>query len=131
MSMSSSFSPRTIILGAAVILESFAVLSVAEHVQLLPIGPIYANFVSVALILLPTLVGFLSRRWEVALLFATLPFWALAVVYLVITRAVWDLDLFGIGALGQRAAAISVLLLVLGFGGWLLRRVIPGLATSG
>lgn len=130
MQLSSSLSPRILGLGAAVLVESFVVVSVAEHIQLLPIGPIYANLVSGALLLLPSLVGFLSRRWEVALVLAALPFWALALVYLFITRAVWDIDLFATGALGQRAAAISVLTLVLGFAGWLLRRVIPGFSTA-
>ncbi len=130
MSQNSSISPRVIVLGVAVLLESLAVLSVAEHIQLLPIGPVYANIISGVLFLLPTLVGFLSKRWEVALLLAGLPFWALAVVYLFIARPAWDLDVFGIAALAERAAAISVLTLALGFAGWLLRRVAPGLATS-
>src|SRR5579871_1630737 len=114
MSQNSPITPRVIGLGVAVLVESLAVLSVAEHVQLLPIGPIYANIISGVLFLLPTLVGFLSERWEVALLLAGLPFWALAVVYLFIARPVWDIDVFGIGALGERAAAVSVLTLALG-----------------
>jgi hypothetical protein len=130
MSQNSPITPRIIGLGVAVLLESLAVVSVAEHIQLLPIGPIYANLISGALFLLPTLVGFLSKRWEVAMLLAGLPFWALAVVYLFVARPVWDIDVFGIGALGERAAAVSVLTLALGFAGWLLRRVTPGLETK-
>lgn len=131
MSQNFPITPRVIGLGVVVLLESLAVVSVAEHIQLLPIGPIYANIISGALFLLPVLVGFLSKRWEVALLLAGLPFWALAVVYLFIARPVWDINVFSIGALAERAAAISVLALTLGFAGWLLRRVTPGLATSG
>jgi hypothetical protein len=131
MSHKQTITPRLIGLGAAVLLESLAVVSVAEHIQLLPIGPAYANIISGVLFLLPMLVGYLSKHWEVALLLAGLPFWALAVVYLFIARPLWDLDVFGIAALAERAAAVSVLTLVLGFAGWLLRRVTPGLATVG
>jgi len=131
MSKHSPITPRVIGLGLAVLAESLVVLSVAEHIQLLPIGPIYANLVSGILFLLPTLIGFLSKRWEVAMLLAGLPFWALAVVYLFIARPVWDIDVFGIGALGERAAAVSVLTLALAFAGWLLRRITPGLSTIG
>ena len=130
MRLKYSITPRIIALGVAVLVESFAVLSVAEHIQLLPIGPIYANIVSVSVYLLPSLIGLLSRRWEVALLLAALPFWALVVAYLIIDRPLWDLDLVAIGALAQRGAGVSVLVLSLGFAGWILRRIIPGLPTG-
>lgn len=125
-----SVTPRVIVLGIAVVLESLAVLSVAEHLELAPLGTFYPNIISVAVFLLPSLVGLLSRRLTVALLLAALPFWALAVVYLVVARPLWDIDLFSIGALAQRAAGVSVLLLTLGLAGWLLRRVIPGLTAT-
>jgi hypothetical protein len=125
-----SVTPRVIILGIAVVLESLAVLSVAEHLELAPLGTFYPNLISVAVFLLPSLVGLLSQRLTVALLLAALPFWALAVVYLVVARPLWDIDLFSIGALAQRAAGVSVLLLALGLAGWLLRRVIPGLKAT-
>lgn len=130
MKFDSSDAPRLIALWAAVIVESFAVLSVALHIELLPLGTLYPNLASVAVFLLPSLVGLLSRRLTAALLLAALPYWALAVVYLTLQRPLWDIDLFAIGALAQRAAGVSVLLLTLGLAGWLLRRVIPGLRTT-
>ncbi len=130
MKLASGVTPRLIVLWATVLVESFVVLSVALHIELVPLGAFYPNLVSVAIFLLPSLVGLLSRRLTVALLLAALPFWALAVVYLVIARPLWDVDLFSIGALAQRGAGVSMLLLALGLAGWLLRRVIPGLQTT-
>jgi len=118
-------------LGVSVILESLAILSVVLHNALLPLGTIYPNVVSVAAIVLPSLVGLLSRRLTVALLLAIAPFWSLGIVYTaIIAQPLWTFDLFSIGALVQRAAGTSVQLLVLGLLGWLVRRLLPGIGAS-
>src|SRR5262249_30355363 len=117
-------------LGVIVILEGLAILSVSAHVEFLPLGTLYPNVVSVAVFLLPSVVGLLSRRLTVALLLAILPLWSLGIVFLARNQPLWNLDLFSIGALAQRAAGTAVLLLVLGLLGWLVRRLLPGLGSS-
>ena len=66
---------RLMLLGLVVVLESLAVLSVVLHTQLFPSGSIYPNIISVAVFVLPALVGLLARRIETAVLLAVLPFW--------------------------------------------------------
>jgi hypothetical protein len=110
-------------LGIAVVLEGAALVSVILNISLLPIR-IYPNIVSVAVFVLPSLVGLLARRLEIAILLALLPFYALAVVYSILFAPVWNVDLFSLGVLVQRVANTSVMLGVLGVIGWLLRRVI-------
>jgi hypothetical protein len=113
-------------LGLAVLLEGGAVVSAVLRSAALPLGIFYPNFISVAVFVLPAIVGLLSRRLEAALLLAVLPFWALALVYVTIYAPVWNVDLFQLGVLASRVGGSSVLLGVLGTLGWLLRRVLRG-----
>jgi hypothetical protein len=114
---------RLIALGIAVVLEGAALLSVILNITFVPIK-VYPSIVSVAVIVLPSIVGLLARRLEVAILLALLPFYTLAVVYSLLFQPVWNVDLFTLGVLVQRVANTSVLLGVLAVIGWLLRRVI-------
>lgn len=113
-------------LGVAVLLEGGAVVSAVLRSAALPLGIFYPNFISVAVLVLPAIVGLLSRRLEVALLLAVLPFAALALVYVAIYAPVWNVDLFQLGVLASRVGGSSVLLGVLGTLGWLLQRVLRG-----
>lgn len=122
MNMEQGQLARLVALGVTVLLEGFAVLSVVLQVAFFPLG-IYPNIVSVAVFVLPSLVGLLSRRLEVALLLAVAPFWTLAVIYLAIFKPVWDLDLLQLGVLASRVASLTILLGALGALGWLVRRV--------
>ena len=116
---------RFVILGVAVILEGIAVISVVMGIALVP-GALYGNVISVAVFVLPGVIGLLSRRLEVAILLAVLPFWALAVVFLAIDAPLWNVDLYSIGLIANRAAGPSVMLVVLASLGWLLRRLLFG-----
>jgi hypothetical protein len=114
---------RLIALGIAVLLEGVALLSVILNITFVPIK-VYPSIASVAVFVLPSIVGLLARRLEVAILLSLLPFYTLAVVYSLLFQPVWNVDLFTLGVLVQRVANTSVLLGVLGVMGWLLRRVI-------
>jgi hypothetical protein len=114
--------PRLITLVVALLLESVSLLSVILNIALFP-GQIYANVASVAVFVLPSLVGLLSKRIEVALVLSVLPFWVLAVVYLAGFAPLWNVDLVTIGVLVQRAANTTLMLGLLGGFGWLVRRV--------
>ena len=116
---------RFVILGVAVILEGIAVISVVMGIALVP-GALYGNVISVAVFVLPGIIGLLSRRLEAAILLAVMPFWALAVVFLAIGAPLWNVDLYSIGLIANRAAGPSVMLIVLALLGWLLRRLIFG-----
>jgi hypothetical protein len=91
---------------------------------------IYPNVVSVAVFVLPSLVGLLSRRLATALLFGILPFWALAVVYLAVFAPIYVIDLIQLGVLAERVAATSILLALLAALGWVLRSVLFPQTTS-
>jgi hypothetical protein len=124
---------RLVALGAAVLLEAVALLSVVLQSAILPptLGSgIYPNVVSVAVFVLPSLVGLLSRRLATALLFGILPFWALAVVYLAIFAPIYVIDLIQLGVLAERVAATSILLALLAALGWVLRSVLFPQTTS-
>jgi hypothetical protein len=114
---------RLIALGIAVVLEGVALLSVILNITFVPIK-VYASIVSVAVFVLPSIVGLLTRRLEVAILLALLPFYTLAMVYSILFQPVWNVDLFTLGVLVQRVANTTVLLGALAVIGWLLRRVI-------
>jgi hypothetical protein len=121
---------RLVLLGAAVLLEGVAVVSVVLTIAFLPAATVYPRVISVAIIILPSLIGLLSRRMEVAILLAVLPFWVLAIVYSVIYIPLWTLDLIQVGVLVNRVAGASFLVGALGYIGWLLRRVLLGTTTS-
>ncbi len=114
---------RLILLNLAVLLEGAAVLSVVQHIAFLPLGPAYQNIVSVAVFVLPSVIGLLSRRFEVAILLAVLPMWLLALISLALYAPVWTVDAFTLGVQVGRTAGVTVLLGSLGFLGWLLRRI--------
>lgn len=117
-------------LGVAVILEGVALLSVLLHSQFFVLGTFYPGFISLSVFVLPSIVGALSRRLEVAIVLALLPFWITAVVYLVSRAPIWDVDLVQLGVLAERVASTSVLLGVLGAFGWLIQRIVTGRAVS-
>src|SRR5579863_6841129 len=117
---------RLIALGVAVVLEGAAVLSVVLRATLLPLGIFYPPVISVAIFILPTIVGLLTRRFEAAVLAAVLPMWLLGVVYLAIRQPVWNIDLYDLGILAGRVASFTVLLGALATLGWFLRRIIRG-----
>ena len=121
---------RLIALDLAVLLESTALLSVILRIGLLPIGTVYGNIVSVAVFVLPTVVGLLARRFEAAILLAVLPFWLIAVVYLARYAPPWNVDLFSLGPLAGRVADLTLLLGGLGYLGWLLRRALFGAKST-
>jgi hypothetical protein len=118
-------------LGVLVLLEGLALVSAILHISLLPLPEsAYAPVVSVAVFVLPSAVGLLSRRLEAALLLAAVPFWALGAVYLTLRAPIWELGLVQLGILIERAASATILLGILSLLGWLLRRVIPGTRTG-
>lgn len=117
---------RLLALGVIVVLESLAVLSVVLHAQFFPSGSVYPNIISVAVFVLPALVGLLSRRIESAVLLAVLPFWLMGVIYLAVYAPVWNVDLFSLGVLVSRVAGATVFLGSFGVLGWLVRRVFVG-----
>ncbi|HEV7126472.1 MAG TPA: hypothetical protein VGN32_03405 [Ktedonobacterales bacterium] len=121
---------RLVGLGVAVLLEAGAVLSVVLRAAFLPLGGLYPPVISVAIFVLPAIVGLLTRRFEVAVLLAVLPFWTLAIVYLAIRQPVWNIDLYSLGILASRVAGFTFLLGALGTLGWFLRRVIRGTTIS-
>lgn len=115
--------PRLIALVVALLLESLVLPSVILNIALFP-GQIYANVASVAVFVLPSLVGLLSKRIEVALVLSVLPFWVLAAVYLAGFAPLWNVDLVTIGVLVQRVANATLMLGLLGGFGWLVRRAL-------
>jgi hypothetical protein len=119
---------RLWILGAVVLLEGGAVLSVVLNTQFFALGAIYPNVVSGAFFLLPSVVGLLARRWEVGVVLAVLPFWITAFVYLVAFGSIFNIDLFQLGVLAGRVSGMAVLLGALGFFGALIRRIFTGQA---
>ncbi len=114
---------RLIVLGVLVILEGLALVSTVLNVVFLPLGVIYPNVASVAILILPIIIGVVSRRWEVAIVLTVLPFVVLAVVYTTIYAPVWNIDLFQLGVLAGRVAGAIFLLGGLGWFGYLLRRI--------
>jgi hypothetical protein len=120
---------RLLLLGATVLLEGGAILSVVLNTQFFALGTLYPNVVSGALFLLPSIVGLLARRWEVGVVLAVLPFWITTLVYLVAFGFIFNIDLFQLGVLAGRVAGMVVLLGALGFFGALIRRIITGYAN--
>lgn len=118
--------PRLIALGVAVLLESAALLSVILNIALLP-GPLYPNIASIAAYLLPIVVGLLTKRLDVALLLAVLPFITLTAIYLARFAPLWTVDLVQLSVLVQRAANLILMLGLLSAFGWLVRRVVSRL----
>jgi hypothetical protein len=121
---------RLIVLGVLVILEGLAMVSTVLNVVFLPFGVVYPSFVSVAILILPILVGLVSQRFAVAVVLTVLPLLVLAVVYTAVFAPVWNIDLFYLGTLAGRVAGGIFLLGGLGYFGWLLRRIFLRGSTS-
>jgi hypothetical protein len=117
-------------LAVVVLLEGAAVLSVVLRASLLPIGVFYAPVVSVAVFVLPSVVGLLTRRFEAAVLAAVVPFWILSTIYLAVYQPVWNIDLYDLGILASRVAGFTFLLGALATLGWFVRRLITGRAIT-
>ncbi len=114
---------RLIGLGLLVLLEGLAVISTVLNLVFLPIGPVYPNVASVAVLILPAIVGAFSRRLDVAIVLAVTPFFVLALVYTTVYAPVWNIDLFQLGVLAGRVAGGAVLFGGLGAFGWLVRNI--------
>lgn len=121
---------RLIVLGVVVILEGLAMLSTMLNIVLLPLGVAYPSVTSVAILILPIIIGLIAQRFEVAIVLTVLPFIVLAVIYTTIYAPVWNIDLFQLGTLAGRVAGAAFLLGGLGYFGWLLRRIFVRAASS-
>ena len=113
---------RLIALVVLTLLEGVALLSVALRIVLLPLGDAYPRIVSAVVVLVPILVGLLSRRWEAAVLLGVLPFWVMGIIYQLIYVPVWNLDLLSIGNILSPFVSVSAFALGLSYLGWVLRR---------
>jgi hypothetical protein len=113
---------RLVVLGVVVLLEGLAVLSLVLKQQFFSLGGIYANVISVAVFVLPLLIGVLSRRLTGAIFLATLPFLISSIIYLGFFGDPYNIDLFQLGVLAGRVAAIGILLALLGTLGWIARK---------
>ncbi|MGZ3675884.1 MAG: hypothetical protein ACXVCO_16385 [Ktedonobacterales bacterium] len=114
---------RLVALGALVILEGLAVVSTVLNLVFLPLGPVYPNIASVSILIIPTIVGAVSRRLEVAIVLAVTPFFVLALVYTTVYAPVWNIDLFQLGVLAGRVAGAVFLMGGLGAFGWMVRGI--------
>jgi hypothetical protein len=113
---------RLVALGVAVLLEGLAVLSLIFKFQFFSLGGIYANVISVAVFVLPFVVGLLSHRLTGGIFLATLPFLISSAIYLGFFGDPFNIDLFQLGVLAGRVAAIGILLAFLATLGWIARR---------
>jgi hypothetical protein len=116
--------------GVLVVLEGLVVVSTVLNIVLLPLGTVYPNIASVAILVLPVIIGALSLRVEVAVALTVLPFFVLAVVYAAAFAPVWNVDLFQLGVQAGRVAGTAFLLGGLGALGWMFRRVFTGNSQS-
>jgi len=122
---------RMVGIGILALLEGVVMLSVVTRAQFVPNISIYPNVVSLLVVLLPILVGFLARRWEAAIVTALLPLLVGTLVYLARLAPAWYTDLFTLGIEIERVAGSIVLVGALGFFGWLLRRAVLGAEATG
>lgn len=118
--------PRLTLLAAAVVLEAIVVLSAVLQTAFLPLGDAYARVISLAVFVLPTLVGLLSQRFEAAIVLAVLPFWTTVLIYVGVYAPIYNTDLVQLGALIGPVAGSSFMLGGLGLFGWLIRRASMG-----
>jgi hypothetical protein len=117
------------VLGVAVLLEAVVILLVVSRSALSPVA--FPNIISVAVYLLPGVVGLLARRLESAILLAVLPFVVLVSVYLAVTATPFILDLDTLGRLAGSVASPMFLFGGMGALGFLLRRVLLNAFASG
>ena len=114
---------RLLAQGILVIIEGLVLVSTMLNIVFVKIGPIYPNVASALVLILPFLVGAISRRLEVAIVLAVTPFLVLALVYTTVYAPVWNIDLFQLGVLAERVAGAGFLLGGLGAFGWMVRRI--------
>jgi hypothetical protein len=93
-----------------------------------PFPPTIAPVITILLYLLPTVIGFLSRHWQQALFYATLPAWIGLGIFLI--AATSRVGIFYIVSAEHVTANVSTLELfaVLGGIGWLgryLLKIVP------
>lgn len=122
---------RLVALGAAVLLEGAAILSIVLNSEFLVTGKFYPNFISVLVFVMPTVIGLLSKRLVTALALAALPWWVTSVIYLAEFGAIWNIDLFQLGVLAGRVAGMIVLLFALALFGWAIRRIFVKQTAAG
>ena len=123
---------RLLLLGAAVIVEGIAILSVVLNSEFLVTGKFYPNVISVLIFVMPTVIGLLCARLVSALVLAALPWWISSVIYLAEFGSVWNIDLFQLGVLAGRVAGMIVLLFALALFGWAIRRTfVKGTTVAG
>lgn len=122
---------RLLALGALVILDGLVVVSVVLNLVFVTIGTIYPNVASIAVLILPVIIGAVARRLEVAIVLAVTPFFVLAVLYTTVYAPVWNIDLFQLGVLAGRVAGAGFLFGGLGAFGWMLRRIFVRASNKG
>lgn len=123
---------RLIGLGLLVIIEGLAVVSTVLNLVFIPqFGTAYPNIASVVILILPVLIGLVSRRLEVAIVLTVAPFFVLALVYTAVYAPVWNIDLFQLGVLAFRVASAMFLLGGLGAFGSLIRKIFIHASDSG
>src|SRR5260221_5963167 len=111
--------------GVLVVLEGLLMVGTVLNMVLLPLGTVYPNIASVAILVLPVIIGALSLRVEVAVVLTVLPFFVLAVVYAAAFAPVWNIDLFQLGVQAGRVAGAAFLLGGLGALGWMFLPLFP------
>jgi hypothetical protein len=86
-----------------------------------PFPPTIAPLISALLYLVPTVIGFMCRSWQRALLYATIPAWV--GLGLVVIAATFKVGIFYLVAVDHVAANVSTLELFAALGGigWLGR----------
>ncbi len=114
---------RLLAQGALIIIEGLVLVSTMLNIVFFPLGSVYPNVASVLVLVLPFLVGAISRRLEVAIVLAVTPFLVLTLVYTTVYAPVWNIDLFQLGVLAERVAGAGFLLGGLGAFGWMVRRI--------
>ncbi len=128
---------EALVIGGLVVLELLLVLLALVPAQLWtrllpnssyaaldgPFPPNIAPIVTLLLYLLPTVIGFLCRSWQRALLFATLPAWIGLGAFLV--AATYKIGAFYLVSSDHVTANVSILEMfaALGVIGWLVRSI--------
>jgi hypothetical protein len=115
---------RWSVLVLLVILEGAVIASAALNLVFLQAGSVYPNIASIAILILPLLIGGFSTEWEIAVVATTLPYLILIAVYTAVYAPVFNIDLYQLGVLAGRVAGGGFLFGGLGFFGLVLRRVI-------
>lgn len=127
----------TILLIAMVVIETFLVTLALVPAQLWtrvlptvtsaaldgPFPPVIAPIITALLYIVPAIIGFLSRGWQRALLFATLPAWIGLGLFLI--AATFKVGAFYLVSVDHVTANVSVLELFAALGaiGWLGRSI--------